>query len=64
MTTVTSMFIHGGLWHVAANMLYLFIFGAAVRISDGALRYLIFYFAAGIAASLATVWIAPESSVR
>jgi membrane associated rhomboid family serine protease len=29
----------------------------------GALRYLIFYFAAGIAAALATVWIAPESSV-
>ena len=63
MTTVTSMFIHGGLWHVAGNMLYLFIFGAAVEYRMGALRYLIFYFAAGIAASLATVWIAPESSV-
>ena len=57
------MFIHGGLWHVAGNMLYLFIFGAAVEYRMGAIRYLIFYFAAGIAASLATVWIAPESSV-
>ena len=63
MTTVTSMFIHGGLWHVAGNMLYLFIFGAAVEYRMGALRYLSFYFAAGIAAALATVWIAPESSV-
>ena len=63
MTTVTSMFIHGGFWHVAGNMLYLFIFGAAVEYRMGAMRYLIFYFAAGIAASLATVWIAPESSV-
>ena len=63
MTTVTSMFIHGGLWHVAGNMLYLFIFGAAVEYRMGALRYLIFYFAAGIAAALATVWIAPESSI-
>ena len=63
MTTVTSMFIHGGLWHVAGNMLYLFIFGAAVEYRMGAMRYLIFYFAAGIAAALATVWIAPESSV-
>jgi membrane associated rhomboid family serine protease len=63
MTTVTSMFIHGGLWHVAGNMLYLFIFGAAVEYRMGAWRYLIFYFAAGIAAALATVWIAPESSV-
>jgi membrane associated rhomboid family serine protease len=63
MTTVTSMFIHGGLWHVAGNMLYLFIFGAAVEYRMGALRYLSFYFASGIAAALATVWIAPESSV-
>ncbi|MGA7872563.1 MAG: rhomboid family intramembrane serine protease, partial [Candidatus Binatus sp.] len=56
MTTVTSMFIHGGFWHVAGNMLYLFIFGAAVEYRMGAARYLIFYFAAGIAAALATVW--------
>jgi membrane associated rhomboid family serine protease len=63
MTTVTSMFIHGGLWHVAGNMLYLFIFGAAVEYRMGAVRYLSFYFAAGIAAALATVWIAPTSSV-
>jgi membrane associated rhomboid family serine protease len=63
MTTVTSIFIHGGFWHIAGNMLYLFIFGAAVEYRMGAARYLIFYFAAGIAAALATVWIAPESSV-
>jgi membrane associated rhomboid family serine protease len=63
MTAVTSMFIHGGFWHIAGNMLYLFIFGAAVEYRLGAARYLAFYFAAGIAAALATVWIAPESSV-
>ncbi len=63
MTTVTSMFIHGGFWHIAGNMLYLFIFGAAVEHRMGASRYLIFYLAAGIASALATVWIAPESSV-
>src|SRR5580700_1698537 len=62
-TTVTSMFIHGGFWHIAGNMLYLFIFGAAVEYRMGAARYLIFYCAAGIAAALATVWIAPESYV-
>ncbi len=63
MTTVTSMFIHGGVLHVAGNMLYLFIFGAAVEYRMGASRYLIFYLAAGIAAAIATVWIAPASSV-
>jgi membrane associated rhomboid family serine protease len=63
MTTVTSMFIHGGFLHIAGNMLYLFIFGAAVEYRMGASRYLIFYFTAGIAAALATVLIAPASSV-
>ncbi len=63
MTTVTSMFIHSGFWHVAGNMLYLFIFGAAVEHRMGTSRYIIFYLAAGIAAALATVWMAPESSV-
>jgi len=63
MTTVTSLFVHAGLWHVAGNMLYLFIFGAAVEYRMGARRYLIFYFAGGIAAALATVWMAPASTV-
>jgi membrane associated rhomboid family serine protease len=63
MTIVTSMFIHGGILHIVGNMLYLFIFGAAVEYRMGAARYLTFYLAAGIAAALATVWIAPESYV-
>jgi membrane associated rhomboid family serine protease len=63
MTTVTSMFIHGGVWHIAGNMLYLFIFGAAVEYRMGSSRYLAFYFAAGIAAAIATVSMAPESRV-
>ena len=63
MTIVTSMFLHGGVWHVAGNMLYLFIFGAAVEYRMGARRYAGFYFASGIAAALATIWIAPESRI-
>jgi len=63
MTTITSMFLHGGVWHVLGNMLYLFIFGAAVEYRMGASRYAAFYFASGIAAALATILIAPESRV-
>jgi len=63
MTIITSMFLHGGVWHVAGNMLYLFIFGAAVEYRMGASRYAAFYFASGIAAALATILIAPESRV-
>jgi membrane associated rhomboid family serine protease len=62
-TILTSMFLHGGVWHVVGNMLYLFIFGAAVEYRMGASRYAAFYFASGIAAALATVLIAPESRV-
>jgi membrane associated rhomboid family serine protease len=63
MTIITSMFLHGGVWHVLGNMLYLFIFGAAVEYRMGASRYAVFYFASGIAAALATILIAPESRV-
>jgi len=62
-TILTSMFLHGGIWHVLGNMLYLFIFGAAVEYRMGASRYAAFYFASGIAAALATILIAPESRV-
>lgn len=62
-TILTSMFLHGGVWHLVGNMLYLFIFGAAVEYRMGPPRYAAFYLASGIAAALATVWIAPESRV-
>src|SRR5512143_2050048 len=62
-TIFTSMFLHGSIWHVAGNMLYLFIFGAAVEYAMGPLRYLGFYLGCGVAAALATVWISPASRV-
>ena len=62
-TIVTSMFLHGGLLHLAGNMLYLFIFGAAVEEAMGHLRFLFFYLACGIAAALATAAFAPASTV-
>jgi membrane associated rhomboid family serine protease len=62
-TIVTSMFLHGGLLHLAGNMLYLFIFGAAVEEAMGHLRFLFFYLACGIAAALATAAFAPTSTV-
>ncbi|HUO05343.1 MAG TPA: rhomboid family intramembrane serine protease [Candidatus Binataceae bacterium] len=62
-TIFTSMFLHGSILHVAGNMLYLFIFGAAVESRMGFIRYLVFYLAAGVAAALATVWIDPASHV-
>ncbi len=62
-TILSSMFLHGGIWHIAGNLLYLFIFGAAVECRMGSRRFLAFYFASGIAAAIATVAIAPASPV-
>jgi len=47
----TSMFMHGGLLHVAGNMLYLWIFGDNVEDFFGHFRYLFFYLACGVAAA-------------
>jgi membrane associated rhomboid family serine protease len=62
-TVLTSMFVHGGIGHVAGNMLYLFIFGPAVEERTGPAHYLSFYLLSGIASAAATVAMAPQSIV-
>jgi membrane associated rhomboid family serine protease len=52
-TILTSMFLHGGIGHVATNMLTLWIFGNNVEDALGRGRYLAFYVVAGVAAALA-----------
>lgn len=56
-TLLTSMFMHGGIAHIAGNMLFLWIFGDNVEDRMGHLRYLIFYLLTGVIASLAQVFI-------
>src|SRR5258706_12560491 len=51
-TVLTSMFLHGGILHVAGNMLYLWIFGANVEDSMGHGRFLVFYLLCGVAGAL------------
>ena len=52
-TIFTAMFMHGSLLHIAGNMLFLWIFGNNIEDSMGKVKYLIFYFFGGIAATLA-----------
>src|SRR5499433_3881914 len=49
---ITSMFLHGGLLHLAGNMLFLWIFGDNVEDFFGHFGYLVFYLFCGIAAGL------------
>lgn len=60
-TLLTSLFLHGDVFHIAGNMLFLYIFGAAVEDRFGHARFLCFYLAAGVAAGLAMVWMEPAS---
>ena len=49
---LTSMFMHGSWGHILGNMLFLAIFGKNVEDAFGSLRYLVFYFAGGLVATL------------
>jgi rhomboid family protein len=51
-TIFTSMFLHGGWFHLIGNMLFLWIFGNNVEDELGHIRYIVLYFASGVAAAL------------
>lgn len=54
-TLVTVMFLHANEFHLFANMVTLYFFGTAVEKSIGSKKFLKFYFASGIAASIGFV---------
>ena len=51
LAAITSMFMHGSWLHLGGNMLFLWIFGNNVEDAMGRLRFLVFYFLGGIAAT-------------
>jgi membrane associated rhomboid family serine protease len=63
MTTLTSMFMHGGWMHLIGNMLYLWIFGDNVEDSMGHVRFVIFYVLCGLAAVFAQALPDPGSTI-
>lgn len=58
-----SMFLHGGWLHLAGNMLFLWVFGDNIEDRLGHGRYLCFYLACGVAATLAHAGMNPTSAV-
>ena len=63
LTIFTSMFLHGGLFHLLGNMLFLWIYGNNVEDSMGHIKFLIFYLLCGLAASLLQAIISFDSSI-
>ena len=62
-TLFTAMFVHGGVLHVALNMLYLWIFGNNIEDVMGHVRFLLFYLVCGLVASFCQVAASPGSTV-
>ena len=63
LTIYTSMFLHGGIFHIAGNMLYLWIFGDNVEDCLGRFRFIVFYLLCGTIAALCQGFVDPTSNV-
>jgi membrane associated rhomboid family serine protease len=62
-SVVTSMFLHGGIAHLAGNMLFLWIFGDNVEDRLGHGRFIFFYLLCGFVAAFAQTALDPDSLV-
>ncbi len=62
-TFITSMFMHAGLWHLAANMISLMFIGSFVERLIGKRRFLIVYFSAGLFAGVLFVLLAALTGI-
>jgi membrane associated rhomboid family serine protease len=58
---LTSLFLHGGWFHVIGNMWYLWLFGHSVEYCLGHFNFLFFYLGCGVIASLTQVLFDPSS---
>ena len=62
-TMLTSMFLHGGWFHLIGNMWFLWIFGDNIEDRMGHLRFLVFYLLCGLIASGAHILSDPQSTI-
>jgi len=59
----TSMFMHGGWFHILGNMWFLAVFGDNVEDAMGWFKFILFYFLCGIFAATAQIISNPSSMV-
>lgn len=63
LTIFTSMFLHGGFFHLIGNMWFLWIFGDNLEAVMGKLRFLIFYILCGFLAGFVYSFLTAEKTV-
>ncbi len=62
-TLFTNMWLHASWMHILGNMVFLWVFGDNIEAVIGHGRYLVFYLAGGILASLTHVFFNPTSTL-
>jgi membrane associated rhomboid family serine protease len=62
-TVITSMFMHGGWFHLIGNMVFLWVFGNNIEDAMGHGKFVIFYLLCGTAAAATQTFISPHSVV-
>jgi membrane associated rhomboid family serine protease len=60
---LTSMFLHGGWFHLIGNMWFLWVFGNNIEDSMGHARFVAFYLICGLLAAAAQVASGPSSPI-
>ena len=63
LSVLVSMFLHGSILHLAGNLLFLWVFGNNIEDHLGTLRFVVFYLAGGVAATLAHVLLDVDSTI-
>jgi membrane associated rhomboid family serine protease len=63
MSPLSSMFMHGGWFHLLGNMWFLWVFGNNVEDSMGRVRFVVFYLLCGLAAAFAQILSNPSSPI-
>lgn len=62
-TYLTYAFLHGDIWHLGMNMLFLWVFGDNIEDALGHAKFLIFYLACAAAGAFAHGLLDPQSQV-
>ena len=60
---LTSMFMHGDLFHLLFNMLFLWVFGNNIEDRFGHFKFIIFYLVCGVGAAFAHAVFNPDSLI-
>jgi len=61
-TLFTSLFMHGNWAHLLGNLIFLMVFGPAIEDTITSWRFALYYFAWGILAAFAQIYVNPDSS--